>query len=1158
MRLFQIGVRAVGPVLLALLTACDGGAVPRSASPAAVRPSISVADARSPKDAADPGDTLQFTVSLSQITTQTVSVAYSTVGDSAVPAVDYTQQSGTLQFAPGVTSQVVNVPVLANAGRKEDRALRLQLSAPVHGDLVRAAATGTIVYQLPRLTVQDASVAEGDIGGTSKLQFAVVLDKAGAQAITVDYATADGTAVAGTDYNAVSGSLSFAAGETLKTVEVPVIGNEDVQANRTLTLNLSAVHGATLARSQATGTIVDDDRARQINIDDATGYRTDGKLNFKLTLDRASGRTISVDYVTQDDTAKAGKDYVAASGTLSFAPGEQQKTLAVNTVNDGSSTGTVSFKLLLSRPANAVLASNADQAIGTIESSVPPPAGNMDQQILGDVLTADRCDFLDNHYCLFPWPNDYFTTADASTDTGRRVNLNILSMPRNILGKPIDPTEWNRNDGFSPGQAILVRVPNLDTKKTGAVPLTHIADSFRDSQPVVVIDAATGERQLIWSELDANISKFTGCDSIRPLDALLGIGGDAGLPAADQLRSFVDQLVAACRSLPTIVNPLDDPGPALIIRPAVNFKEGHRYIVALRNLKDGSGNTIAAPAAFQIYRDNHSSLLPQVNNRRAHMEELFAKLGAAGIRRDSLYLAWDFTVASERNLSERILHVRDDALAALGDTTPGDGIVQGAAPTISNVTVTDHNSGNIAREVRGVISVPSYLNLPNGTAGSRFYYPSGSNLPGRNPFTANQTFDFLCRIPRRAFKGASDPASATDSEVERPSLYGHGLLGSKSEGSGQIGDMIQENGFIYCATDWIGMASHDSSILNGQIDTTYYDPPFGDVLNVFTILLDVSNFPSLADRVQQSLINFSYLGRAILHPDGFCKLDAFKVKGQCLIDRRELFYDGNSQGGIIGGALVAVSPDINAGVLGVPGMNYSTLLQRSVDFDTYASILYASYGASLDQQLVLSLMQMLWDRAENNGYAQHLNATNPLPHTPPKRVLLTPAFGDHQVSMWTAEVMARTIGAQVHCPAVVAGADVQDTPAVQPGAHPAVLAEAKARPDLSHGRRHPDDVPYYGIPCISAYPYLGSALAVWDSGPIVNADGSANSNGVAPPPTDNRPPRPDLGYGADPHEFPRSTFADRLMKSEFLKTGGSVVDTCGGKPCTTRGFNPQP
>lgn len=367
---------------------------------------------------------------------------------------------------------------------------------------------------------------------------------------------------------------------------------------------------------------------------------------------------------------------------------------------------------------------------------------------------------------------------------------------------------------------------------------------------------------------------------------------------------------------------------------------------------------------------------------------------------------------------------------------------------------------------------------------------------------------------------------------------------------------------IYCATDWIGMASHEGTNLNG-VDTVYHDPPAGDVINVVSLLVDMSNFATLADRVQQSLINFTYLGRAILAEDGFCAHPEFKVGDTCLLDRSNLYYDGNSQGGIIGGALAAISPDIKAATLGVVGMNYSTLLQRSVDFDVYAAFFYSSYRSSLDQQFVISFIQMLWDRAENNGYAHHLRLDNPMPNTPAKPILLHPAFGDHQVTMWSAEVMARTIGAQLKCPAVVRGAETsQRGPALFPGVNPSVTAEALAAPTISFNRRHPDDEPYYGIPCINTYPHNGNALVVWDSGPLVHADGSPRNDdggelsGVAPPPISNTPPRPELGYGADPHEYPRSTHESRLMKDAFYRPNGAILDTCGGKPCVTRSFDP--
>lgn len=763
------------------------------------------------------------------------------------------------------------------------------------------------------------------------------------------------------------------------------------------------------------------------------------------------------------------------------------------------------------------------------DSTPPPQKASIDDQLGVAVNNADRCDPLNPEYCLFPWPNDHFTVVDANTDTGRRVNLALASMPRNVLFKPLVPTEWNRNDGFSPGQLILARIPGLDLRKTGAVPITDIGDVLRADQPIVVIDADTLERQLIWSELDANITKTTLCDLPDPLAVvtdLIGLG-DAGL-----LFTTVAQI---CDALPLPESPLADPGPALMIRPAANFKEGHRYIAALRNLKNADGETIGPSTAFRIYRDNHISEEAAINDRREHMESLFRTLGRAGIARKDLTLAWDFTVASTRNNSERALHMRDTAFEALGD----------AAPAFTVDAVTDFTPGedeNIAREVTGTVRVPLFLSLPNGGAGSRLYYSfeqifgGDDGLPDRNPVSDFMDAEFTCKIPRAAFGGAADAAAATAAVPARPSLYGHGLLGSRDEvGAGNVRAMAQEHNFVFCAADWIGMSS-------------------GDIVNVLTILLDMSNFPTLADRAQQGFLNFMFLGRAMINAGGFCSDAAFRVGDACVIDRNELFYDGNSQGGIMGGSLVALSPDVRAGVLGVPGMNYSTLLRRSVDFDTYAAFFYSAYPNSLDQSFVLSLIQMLWDRGETNGYAQHLRADDPLPDTPAKRVLLHVAFGDHQVSMWTAEVEARTVGARVHCPAVVGGSRAQRGPKVQAGAHPQVEFEPEA---VNIHRRHPDDEPYYGIPCLG-YPHDGSALVVWDRGPTANPDGSPREDGVAPPPTNNTPPRPDLGYGADPHSDPRSDAQARVQKSEFLKSGGRVVNVCGNAPCATKGFDPAP
>ena len=717
-----------------------------------------------------------------------------------------------------------------------------------------------------------------------------------------------------------------------------------------------------------------------------------------------------------------------------------------------------------------------------------------------DCTCPGTCDPLDPSLCLYPFPNDYFTVADTTTATGRRVNFAASAMPRNAANVPVDATDMNRADGFSPGQAIVTRVPGFDAALTGAVPITDVARAFDPAQPIVVIDTTTLARHLVWSEIDSN--------------------------------------------------PPTEADRVLYVRPAVNFDEGRRYIVALRNLKNAAGASIAPNADFLAYRDGIPTGDAAKEARRPHMEQIFATLADAGIARDDLYLAWDFTVASRESLTKRALAIRDGAFGVLGDTNLADGEVAGDAPTFTITNAVDlppcgndgcaggappenppggqeacealktiselvpllvgvdcnllpgstpDESDQIARRIEGTVTVPCYL-FPSCQPGGAFVLDPTTGLPTRNPL--DYAANFVCNVPRAAF---SNGDAATGTAVPaRPSLYGHGLLGTASEVSaGNVQAMANEHDMIMCATDWAGFSS-------------------SDIPTVVATLQDVSQFSKLVDRMQQGFVNFNFLGRALVHANGFAADAAFQDSaGTPLIDRSHLYYDGNSQGGIMGGALTALAPDFTRAVLGVPGMNYSTLLQRSSDFAPYAEGkllgaidssleivdtplgLYDNYPNQLERPLIFGLMQMLWDRGEANGYAHHMTS-DPLPNTPAHTVLLHEAFGDHQVANVTTEVEARTIGAAIHQPALAPG-------------------------------RHSDVAPYYAIPAIAAYPFAGSGYVVWDAG-------------TPTPPIENVPPFSPQ-YGSDPHGRPRATVSARLQKSEFLKPNGGVVDVCSGAPC---------
>jgi hypothetical protein len=658
---------------------------------------------------------------------------------------------------------------------------------------------------------------------------------------------------------------------------------------------------------------------------------------------------------------------------------------------------------------------------------------------------ASGCDPIDPSRCLYPWPNDYFR------ENGH-LALTASMMPTNASGTPIDPADYNWSDGFSPGAPIVTKVPGLDTPaafaETGAVPITDIARSFDSDQPILVINARTGKRQLIWSELDS-----------------------------------------------TATSPANT---ALLIHPAKNLREGERYIVALRNLRGADGALLEPSAAFRRYRDGIETQDPIFEQRRPHMERIFKRLKKAGVKRSELYLAWDFTVASAHSLSSRLRGIRDDAFRGLGDTNLRDLKVSGASPKFTVGRVTNFapcgndgcQSGEddvLQRRVEGTVEVPCYLDQPGCPPGSRFELGSNGQpvrTPG-NVYNAN----FICNIPR----------SVTSATPGRVSLYGHGLFG----GAGEVNSISRlaiasQHRVVLCATDWIGMSS-------------------GDVPNTITILQNLSRFPTLADRLQQGFLDFLFLGRAMIHPKGFAASLAFWDSKGPLIDTRRLYYSGGSQGGIAGGALTAVAPDFTRSVLIVGAMNYSLLLTRSIDFDPFASVLYPAYPDELSRPLLISLIQTLWDRGDPDGYAWHMTS-HPYPNTPAHTVLLHMAVGDHQVANIATQVEARTIGARLR------------VPAVDPG-------------------RSSDVQPFYGIEPITRFPYSGSALVVWDIGPLRPPGCSGNEcQGTPLPPITNTAPR----IGVDPHGLTGRELSAQLQFSQFID--GAIQDVCLGIPCHAQGW----
>jgi hypothetical protein len=233
-----------------------------------------------------------------------------------------------------------------------------------------------LILPEPSLSLASRSVPEGD-SGVSNAAFTVSLSRASEEPISVHYATADGTAMAGSDYVAASGVLDFAPGVTEQALNVQILGDVVDEDDETFRLVLSAPQNATLADPAGTlETIVDDDAAPEISIDSQRALEGDSgttPVSFHLTLSRPSVHTVTVSYVTSDGSARGHLDYVPAHGALIFEPGVTTRTLSVGVIGDKLKEPNEDFWIRLSSPRSAVLGNDRGRCVIVDDDRRPPP-----------------------------------------------------------------------------------------------------------------------------------------------------------------------------------------------------------------------------------------------------------------------------------------------------------------------------------------------------------------------------------------------------------------------------------------------------------------------------------------------------------------------------------------------------------------------------------------------------------------------------------------------------------------------------------------------------------------------------------------------------------------------------------------------------------------
>lgn len=589
--------------------------------------------------------------------------------------------------------------------------------------------------------------------------------------------------------------------------------------------------------------------------------------------------------------------------------------------------------------------------------------------------------------------------------------------------------------------------------------LALVADSLPANARGIHLDPTDQNRADGWSPGSLMMVQLAGLDAERsqlpPLtDARRSLEANSPVVVFDATSGRRHPVWA---EIDSVADP--DEVPLLFIRPAANFPDGHRIVVGLRKLVDSSGHSLEASPPFAAYRDGQLTTDPVFEARRASMERIFTDLGKTGVRRGDLQLAWEFTVASTESLTGRMIAMRDDAFASLG----------AAAPAFTVTSVTENPNQFVWRRIEGTFEVPLYLTAGGKPRGRLVLDAAGHPQRQSGTFTAA----FLCNLP-----GSAQTTAA------RMSLYGHGLLGDLGEVNGDLTRrMSADFNIAYCATNWYGMSEEDIGAAVGALG-------------------DLSKFPTVPDRMQQGFLAFLYLGRLMKHADGFSSAEAFRFGGHSVLKTDELYFDGNSQGAILGGALTAVAQDFTRAVIAEAGMNYSLLLDRSVDFDEYLNgVMKPAYPRRFDRIVGIALAQLLWDRGDTNGYASHV-VSDPLPNTPRHDVLLLGAVGDHQVSEYSLRVEAATMGVPAHVPIAAAGRVAESDPA-------------------------------WLLTPISQYPHHGSAYVLWDTG--------SPSSPIA-----NLPPRD----GHDPHDDTPNIPAVRALKDQFWHPDGAIDDPCGGAACS--------
>ncbi len=651
--------------------------------------------------------------------------------------------------------------------------------------------------------------------------------------------------------------------------------------------------------------------------------------------------------------------------------------------------------------------------------------------------------------CLLPFPSSFYLAADGSTRTGLRVAYPKTGvLPPNQVGKPFDVTRLNLLDGFSNATTLLANLGAARVDDSSFPGMDTPDKALVASSPVQLFDFATGARVPLFAELDHN----------------------ACLP--DQMGASDEP--SHC--------PLQDGETQLLIaHPVMRLQPGTRYVAALVKIVDTSGAPIRLPA-FEALKGGAYPATSRLADVAPRYDEIWKLLDGQGVAKNDVTLAWDFTTASDEATTSSLIGMRDDALAAwesqklgftLTDNPSGQACPMGnecADPWSCDPNTHICGDDHLYRELLGTFDSPTFLDAKTSL---NLVFDANGKPMMRGP----TPYQFVVHVPKCALT-AKGPLPVM--------VFGHGLFGSAvgEMRSGYEKQVIDQLCMVQIGTNWIGLSEDDAPIVAAHV------------------LGNFDSFPIITDRLQQAQVNFLILAHMAVRT--LAADPGLAINGIPIIDGKQVYYYGISQGGIEGNVFLALSSDVDRGVVNVGAGEYSLMMARSHDFKDLKAILDNTYPHQRDQQVLLALSQSFWDFADPIGFVAHtLKDRLPGPDgkpLSPRHVLQQESENDAQVPNVATRVVVRTMGLPLLTPSI-------NSP--------------------------------WGIPAMAGP--LDSAFTQWDCRPM-----------PAPPPWDSPSPVEGVGdwMGYSAHEAIRRypKLIDQL--AAFLKPDGKVVDTCGGQPCS--------